>query len=105
MISRTLLGLFKAFCGDLLPHIVSTCLSVTPFDDVWHVITACVQQTSWGQVWWGLRENSPHRLLCLNAWFPVGRTIWGKTGGGVLLEKVCPQGWSWGFKCALYLGM
>lgn len=23
----------------------------------------------------GLNENGPHRLVCLRAWFPVGRTI------------------------------
>lgn len=37
----------------------------------------------------GLNENILHRLLiCLNAWFPVGRTVWEILGSVVLLE-VC----------------
>ena len=24
----------------------------------------------------GLNENGPHRLLYLNAWYPVGGTVW-----------------------------
>lgn len=40
----------------------------------------------------GLNENSLPRLVCLNTWPPVGRTVWGKVsmyglvGGGVSLD-------------------
>ena len=37
----------------------------------------------------GLNENDPHRLIYLNAWSPVGGTIWKGLGGVALLEKMC----------------
>lgn len=47
----------------------------------------------------GLNENapapnpspfpSPSLLLYLNAWFPVGGTVWEGLGGPALLEEVC----------------
>jgi hypothetical protein len=30
----------------------------------------------------------PHRSLCLNAWSPVSRTVWGKLEGIVVLLEV-----------------
>lgn len=36
----------------------------------------------------GSNDNAPHRFVCLNIWFPVGRTLWGGLGGEAL-EKVC----------------
>lgn len=37
----------------------------------------------------GLDENAPHRLRCLNAWSPVGGTVWVSLGGVASLEEVC----------------
>ena len=42
----------------------------------------------------GLNDNGPYRLICLNAWFPVGGTILEGLGGVVLLEEVCHRGWA-----------
>jgi hypothetical protein len=35
---------------------------------------------------YGLNENSPHKLICLNAWYLVGETIWEGLGDMTLLE-------------------
>ena len=43
----------------------------------------------------GLNENGPHRLIYLNAWLRVGRTVWEGIGGVALLEEVCH--WRAGF--------
>lgn len=36
----------------------------------------------------GLDENGSHRLVCLNALFPVGGTVWEGLGGAALSEEV-----------------
>lgn len=36
----------------------------------------------------GLKENGLHRLIYLNAWFPVGGTVWEGLEGVPLLEEV-----------------
>lgn len=36
----------------------------------------------------GLDENGSHRLVCLNAPFPVSGTVWEGLGGVVLSEEV-----------------
>lgn len=42
-----------------------------------------------------LNEKCSLMLRHLNAWHPVGGTIWRGYGGGVaLLEKVCHWGWA-----------
>ena len=41
-----------------------------------------------------LNENDPCSLIYLNAWLPVGRTIWEGLGGVALLEEVCHWGWA-----------
>ena len=40
----------------------------------------------------GLNENGLHRLIYLNAWSAVGRTVWEGLEGVVLLEEVCAWG-------------
>ena len=37
----------------------------------------------------GLNGNGPHKLIYMNAWSPVGGTIWVGLGGVALLEEVC----------------
>lgn len=37
----------------------------------------------------GLNENCPHVLIYLNAWSPVGGSIWERLGGVASLEEVC----------------
>lgn len=36
-----------------------------------------------------LNENGPLRLLYLNTWYPMARTVWEGLGSTGLLEKVC----------------
>jgi hypothetical protein len=35
----------------------------------------------------GLNENGPDKLVYLNTWSPVGRTVWEELGGMSLLEE------------------
>lgn len=42
----------------------------------------------------GLIENGPYRLICSNAWSPVGGTIWVELRGVALLEEVCYWRWA-----------
>jgi len=37
----------------------------------------------------GLDGNGPQRLMCVNTWSPVGKTVWEGLGGVALLEEVC----------------
>lgn len=37
----------------------------------------------------GLTDNAINSLLCMDAWFPVGETIWEGLEVVALLEKVC----------------
>jgi hypothetical protein len=43
-------------------------------------------------------ENGRHRLIYLNAWFSVGRTIRKGLGGVALLEEVCHCRWALKFQ-------
>lgn len=45
-----------------------------------------------------VEENSSNRLIGLNAWFPVGGTLWAGLGGGALLEEVFQWGWALTFQ-------
>lgn len=40
----------------------------------------------------GLNENSSHWFLYLNTCFSVGRMIWKRLGGVMLLEELCHSG-------------
>ena len=46
----------------------------------------------------GLNENSPHRLIYLNTWSPVGRTVLEGLESMALLEEVCHWGWALRFQ-------
>lgn len=53
--------------------------------------------------WCGnLDENSPYRLIYLNAWSLAGRTIWGGLGGVALLEEVYTGGRLWCFQSSCH---
>lgn len=47
------------------------------------------------EVW---MKNGPHRLLCVNTWFPAGGTVWEGLGGIALLGKVCHWEWTLRFQ-------
>lgn len=51
----------------------------------------------------GLNENEPNRLLYLNIWSPVSRTVWERLGNGALLNDVCHYGQALEFQnsCAI----
>lgn len=40
-----------------------------------------------------LNDDGLHRLVYLEAWPPVGRTIWEELGGEALLKEMCHCGW------------
>lgn len=40
----------------------------------------------------GLSEKGTHRLIYLNTWSPVGRSVWEGLGHIALLEEVCDWG-------------
>lgn len=42
--------------------------------------------------WCSLNKNDPHRLLYLNAWFPVSGTVWEGIGDVESLEEMCCWG-------------
>lgn len=51
----------------------------------------------YSRCWCGaLNENAPHRLMCLNTWYPVSRTVWEGLGGVALLKEMCHWGKLWG---------
>lgn len=49
------------------------------------IFSSCNPTTRWG----GLNEKGLHRLIGLNACFPVGGTVWEELGGVASLEEVC----------------
>lgn len=46
----------------------------------------------------GLNENGPKRLICLNAWSTVGRTVWEGFGDVAVLEEILHWGQGWRFQ-------
>jgi hypothetical protein len=44
----------------------------------------------------GLNENGTHRLICLNAQSPLGRTVWEGLGGVASLKEMCY--WEWALR-------
>lgn len=44
------------------------------------------QRTEKGNIFADLNENSPHRLIYLTTWSPVGVNVWDGLGGMVILE-------------------
>ena len=53
-------------------------------------------QSGRSSLWW-LDENGPHKFLFVNAWSPVGGTVWEGLGGVALLKEVCHWGGLWSF--------
>lgn len=47
---------------------------------------------------YSLNENTSHRLIYLNAWFLVCKTIWEELVGVAFLKEVCSREWTLGFK-------
>lgn len=45
-----------------------------------------------------LDENVLYRLMCLNTWSPLGRTLWGGLGSAAVLEEVCTSSGPWVLK-------
>lgn len=43
-------------------------------------------------------KNGPHRLRCVNTWFPAGGTVWEGLGGIALLGKGCHGEWTLRFQ-------
>lgn len=49
-----------------------------------HYFIPCLQKSATCR---SLDENGPHRLICVNTWFPAGGTVWEGLGGIALLGK------------------
>ena len=48
-----------------------------------------------------LNDNFFHKLICLDTWSSVGRTVWEGLGGVVLLKKLCHWRWALRFQNSL----